>query len=121
MIAQLTHLRPRPGCMTTVIELIKEWGVATRDDSERPAYSFLSQADEHLFVVSLHADQGRYEAAAAASAAWLDRLMPLLVDNHGPTYHGPVLAQNGRAQGEDMPFPSALGIAGSRGRIGRST
>ena len=110
MIAQLTHLRPRPGNMERVIELLKEWGIATRNDACRPAYSFLCQDDDHLFVVSLHADQQSYEKTAAVNAAWLSRLGPLLVEDHGPTYYGPVLAQQGRVLADDMVFPSALKI-----------
>jgi len=110
MIAQLTHLRPKRGHMDRVIALIKEWGNATRSDPARPAYSFLCRDDDHLFVVSLHADQPSYEATATANAPWLSRLMPLLADNHGPTYYGPVLAQEGRVVADDMAFPSALKI-----------
>ena len=110
MIAQLTHLRPKPGNMDRVIALIKEWGIATSSDRARPAYSFLCQDDDHLFVVSLHVDQPSYEATATANVAWLSRLGPLLVDNHGPTYYGPVLAQEGRVFADDMAFPSAVKI-----------
>jgi hypothetical protein len=39
-----------------------------------------------------HADQASYESAAREGEHWLERLMPLLVADHGPTYHGPVLA-----------------------------
>src|SRR5215470_10891123 len=95
MIAQLTHLRPRAGNLERVIALLEEWGMATRDDGDRPVYSFLCQDDDHLFVVSLHADRESYERAAAASRAWRDRLLPLLVADHGPTYYGPVLAEEG--------------------------
>ncbi len=110
MIAQLTHLRPKPGNMDRVIALIKEWGTATRNDRSRPAYSFLCRDDDHLFVVSLHGDQPSYEATAAANAAWLRRLLLLLVDDHGPTYYGPVVAQEGAVRADDMAFPSAVKI-----------
>ena len=110
MIAQLTHLRPKPGNVEKVLALLTEWGLATRDASHRPSYSFLCQDRDHLFVVSLHADQASYEAEANANADWLARLMPLLVTNHGPTYSGPILAQDGRAGGGDGPFPSAVRI-----------
>jgi hypothetical protein len=112
MIAQLTHLRPRPGNLERVIALIEEWGRATRADGSRPAYSFLCQDEDHLFVVSLHADRQNYEATARGNAAWLERLMPLLVENHGPTYYGPVLAQEGRGVSDDLIFPSAMKIGG---------
>jgi hypothetical protein len=112
MMAQLTHLRPRPGNLQRVITLIEEWGRATRDDASRPAYSFLCRDEDHLFVISLHADPERYEATARANADWVDRLMPLLVENHGPTYYGPVLAQEGRGLSDDMIFPSAMRIGG---------
>ena len=110
MIAQLTHLRPKPGNVEQVLGLLREWGLATRDASNRPSYSFLCPDRDHLFVVSLHADRASYEAGASANAGWLARLMPLLVDNHGPTYAGPILAQEGRANGDDGPFPSAVRI-----------
>lgn len=110
MIAQLTHLRPRPGNVEQVLALLREWGVATRDEAHRPSYSFLCQDRDHLFVVSLHADRASYEAGAQACTEWLARLMPLLTEKHGPTYYGPVLAQDGRAGGSDGPFPSALKI-----------
>lgn len=110
MIAQLTHLRPKPGNVEKVLGLLREWGLATRDASNRPSYAFLCQDRDHLFVVSLHADRASYEADASANAGWLARLMPLLVDNHGPTYAGPILAQEGRAGGDDGPFPSAVRI-----------
>jgi hypothetical protein len=110
MIAQLTHLRPRPGHLEAVLALLREWGEATRDAPGRPTYSFLCRDDDHLFLVSLHADQEGYEAGARANASWLARLMPLLVDGHGPTYYGPVLADEGRAQGAGAPLPSALKI-----------
>jgi quinol monooxygenase YgiN len=113
MIAQLTHLRPRPGHTDAVLALLREWGEATRDAPARPSYSFLCQDDDHLFVVSLHADQASYEAGARANAAWLARLMPLLVDGHGPTYYGPVLGQEGQAAGDGVPFPAALKIGHS--------
>ena len=115
MIAQLTHLRPRPGNVEKVVALLKEWGVATREDGHRPSYAFLCQDRDHLFVVSLHQDAASYEAGARASAAWVARLMPLLVDPHGPTYHGPVLSQEGRAGGDDWPFPSAIRIEPAAG------
>ena len=35
--------------------------------------------------------------------------------NHGPTYYGPVLAQTGRAGGDDPPFPAALKIGARHG------
>ena len=110
MIAQLTHLRPRPGQLDQVLALLREWGEATRDQPERPRYSFLCQDADHLFVVSLHDDASVYRAAAEADAPWLARLMPLLVDGHGPTYYGPILAQEGGAHGDDGPFPAALKI-----------
>lgn len=110
MIAQLTHLRPKPGNAEKVLGLLKEWGLTTRDDPHRPSYSFLCQDRDHLFVVSLHTDRASYEAGARANAAWLARLMPLLVENHGPTYYGPILAQDGAARGDDGPFPSAVRI-----------
>lgn len=115
MIAQLTHLRPKPGNVERVIALLEEWGAATRHDRPQPIYSFLCRDDDHLFLVSLHADQHSYETTARASASWLERLTPLLVDDHGPTYHGPVLAQQGRAEGNDMTLPSAIKI-GTRSR-----
>lgn len=115
MIAQLTHLRPTPGKMPAVLALLREWGEATRDAPDRPSYAFLCQDDDHLFVVSLHADQARYEAAAHASVEWLARLMPLLIDRHGPTYYGPVLAQAGQAIGDSAPFPAALRIGARHG------
>src|SRR5262245_11269538 len=114
MIAQLTHLRPKPGNLERVIALLEEWGAATRHDRSRPIYSFLCRDDDHLFLVSLHADQQGYEAAARTGADWHRRLMPLLVDDHGPTYHGPVLAQEGTVVGDDITFPSAIKI-GTRG------
>ena len=110
MIAQLTHLRPKPGNVEKVLSLLKDWGLATRDAGHRPSYAFLCQDRDHLFVVSLHADQASYEAEAKRSAGWLARLMPLLADHHGPTYAGPVLAEEGRATGDGGPFPSALKI-----------
>jgi hypothetical protein len=110
VFAQLTHLRPRPGQLGQVLALLREWGEATRQHPDRPRYAFLCQDDDHLFVVSLHDDDARYRAAAGADAAWLARLMPLLVEGHGPTYCGPVLAQDGSAHGADGPFPAALKI-----------
>jgi hypothetical protein len=110
MIAQLTHLRPRPGRLDRVLALLREWGEATRGGSARPRYAFLCRDDDHLFVVSLHDDDAGYRAAARADAAWHARLLPLLVEGHGPTYCGPVLAQEGRAEGSDGPFPAALKI-----------
>ncbi len=115
MIAQLTHLRPKPGNVEHVIALLAEWGLATADDPSRPAYSFLCRDEDHLFVVSLHADQPSYEATANANRAWLERLMPLLVQDHGPTFYGPVLAQAGAARGDGSPFPSALKIGNRHG------
>ncbi len=118
MIAQLTHLRPKPGSMDDVIALLKEWGLATRNDPDRPSYSFLCRDEDHLFVVSLHADQARYETGASANRAWLARLMSLLVDDHGPTYYGPVLAQEGTAGGDEgSPFPSALKVGNRHGSV----
>jgi quinol monooxygenase YgiN len=114
MIAQLTHLRPRPGQLEAVLALLREWGEATRDDPRRPSYAFLCQDDDHLFLVSLHADQAAYEAGARASQAWLARLMPLLIDHHGPTYYGPVLAQAGSATGTGV-LPSAIRIGSRHG------
>jgi quinol monooxygenase YgiN len=110
MIAQLTHLRPKPGRLDAVLALLREWGEATRSAPHQPSYSLLCQDEDHLFVVSLHADRASYEAAARASAAWLARLMPLLVDNHGPTYYGPVLAQAGSARGDGPALPASLRI-----------
>jgi hypothetical protein len=112
MIAQLTHLRPRPGHLDQVLVLLREWGEATRDRADRPRYGFLCRDGDHLFAVSLHDDDAGYRAAAAADAPWLARLMPLLADDHGPTYHGPVLAQDGTARGSDGPFPAGLKIGG---------
>jgi hypothetical protein len=110
MIAQLTHLRPRPGQVEAVLALLREWGDATREAPGRPCFSFLCQDDDHLFVVSLHADRAAYEAGARAGAPWLVRLMPLLAEQHGPTYYGPVLALQGQAGGSDECFPAALKI-----------
>ena len=110
MIAQLTHLRPKPGNVDRVIALLEEWGQATRDEASRPLYSFLCRDEDHLFLVSLHTDRESYATAASAGATWLERLMPLLVDGHGPTYHGPVLAQEGSVVANDMTFPAAIKI-----------
>ena len=63
-----------------------------------------------MFLVSLHEDQASYEAVARANATWLARLMPLLVDNQGPTFYGPVLAHHGHAHGTDEPLPSAIKV-----------
>jgi hypothetical protein len=115
MIAQLTHLRPKPGNADNVIALLREWGSATRNDLSRPTYSFLCQDEDHLFLVSLHADQASYEAAADANRAWLTGLMQLLADDHGPTYYGPVLAQEGAASGDGSVLPSALKIGNRHG------
>lgn len=115
MIAQLTHLRPKPGNMDNVIALIREWGLATKNDPARPLYSFLCRDEDHLFVISFHTDQASYEAVAAANGAWLARLMALLVDDHGPTFCGPVLAQEGAASGDGSVFPSALKVGNRHG------
>ena len=114
-IAQLTHMRPRDGKLDEVIALIQEWGEATRGDAGRPSYSFLCQDDDHLFVVSLHESTEAYNATAEANEAWHERLMPLLVDEQGPTFYGEVLAQEGTAGPEAsagrMAFPAAMRIA----------
>ena len=61
-------------------------------------------------VVSLHESAEAYAAAADASAPWLERLMPLLVEGQGPTFYGEVLVQQGSAGGTDIEFPAALRI-----------
>ena len=115
MIAQLSHLRPKPGNVDKVIALIKEWGAQTRADSNRAAYSFLCQDEDHLFVVALHADQASYEATARGNAAWLAKLMPLLVDNQGPTFYGTVIAHEGSVRGSGDAFPSAVKLGSRHG------
>ena len=109
-IAQLSHMRPRDGKLDDDVALVKEWGEATKDADGRPSYSFLCQDDDHLFVVSLHESVDAYHAAAKANEAWLERLMPLLVEAQGPTFYGEVLAQQGSAGGTDIEFPAALRI-----------
>ncbi len=94
-IVQLTHLLPREGKVEEVARLIEEWGAADAAEGKAPAYAFLCRDEEHLFVVSMHESVEAYNAQAEASAAWLERLTALLVDPHGPTFYGEVLAQQG--------------------------
>jgi hypothetical protein len=114
VIAQLTHLRPRPGELDRVLALLEEWGRATRDDAHRPGFTFLSRDEDHLFLVALYPDAAGYEAGARAAASWLARLMPLLADGHGPTYCGPVLAHEGGAGASGMPLPAAVKVGHRR-------
>ena len=110
-IAQLTHLLPREGKVEEVARLIEEWGAADAAAGKAPAYAFLCRDDEHLFVVSMHESVETYNAQAEAAAAWLERLAPLLVDPHGPTFYGEVLAQQGGpGPASGGPLPAALRV-----------
>ncbi|MBM3939500.1 MAG: hypothetical protein FJ318_01130 [SAR202 cluster bacterium] len=115
MIVQLTHMRPKPGNFDKVIALFEEWGEAEKHRTSRPAYSFLSQDEDHLFLVSIHHDQREYEAAARANAEWVAKLMPLLVDTQGPTYYGTVLRYEGSIGGDGPHLPSAIKIGNRHG------
>ena len=96
MIAQLTHLRPKPDCFEAVIKLLDAWARETATDPDGPRSSFLSQASDHLFVVSIYESEETYKRAIARHDHRRAALMALLVENHGPTYFGPVLNEFGR-------------------------
>ncbi len=109
-IAQLSHMRPHEGKVDKVVALVKEWGEAKTDADGRPSYSFMCQDEGRLFVVSLHESVDAYHATAKANAAWLERLMSLLVEAQGLTFYGVPLAQQGSANGTDIAFASTLCI-----------
>ena len=109
-IAQLTHLNPREGKVDEVVRLIEEWGAADAAEGNAPAYAFLCRDEDHLFVVSLHDSVDAYNAQAAAGG-WMERLTPLLVDPHGPTFYGEVLTQQGNpGAAVGGPLPSAMRV-----------
>ena len=113
MIAQLTHLMPRPDCFDKVVELLEEWGLVSFSDrsSDVIPLSFVSRDGEHLFVVSMYNSEEEYKNAVADNRQWTEKLMPLLVEHHGPTYYGEVLGMGGgELENCGIPLPSGIFI-----------
>lgn len=94
MIAQLTHLRPKPGCFDRVMAYLDQWGKESESAPDGPSSSFISVAEDHIFVVSHYADETAYRNAIAQHQQRLQLLMDLLVENHGPTYYGEVIRRS---------------------------
>jgi len=113
MIAQLTHLRPLPERFDEVVELLQEWGLSSSSAApgDEMPFSFVSRDGGHLFVVSLHDSEANYRKSVGSSRRWIEKLMPLLVEHHGPTYYGEVLGMKGKGlQGSGIPVPPGIYI-----------
>lgn len=101
MIAQLTHLRPRPGCCEKLIDLLRDIARQTGNGEDQPSYAMMTRLGDHLFVVARYPSQEVYDRAIAANTALYNSMADLLVDNHGPTYTTDVIEEFGTISAAD--------------------